>query len=83
MLFGPDPLGEKLTLLWHDHFATANAKVDDVGLMRRQNDTLRKHARGKFADLLERRRPRAGPARCTSTPRPTARGTRTRTSPAS
>jgi uncharacterized protein (DUF1800 family) len=52
MLFGPDPLGEKLTLLWHDHFATANSKVRDAGHMRRQNDTLRKHARGKFADLL-------------------------------
>ncbi len=51
-LFGPDPLLEKLTLLWHDHFATANSKVEDVGLMRRQNDTLRKHARGKFAELL-------------------------------
>ena len=51
-LLGPDPLLEKLTLLWHDHFATANAKVEDVGLMRRQNDTLRKHAKGKFADLL-------------------------------
>src|SRR5438034_7629274 len=51
-LFGPHPLHEKLTLLWHDHFATANSKVDDVGLMRRQNDTLHKHARGKFADLL-------------------------------
>jgi uncharacterized protein (DUF1800 family) len=52
MLFGPDPLSEKLTLLWHDHFATANTKVNDLALMRRQNDTLRKHARGKFADLL-------------------------------
>jgi uncharacterized protein (DUF1800 family) len=51
-LFSPDPLSEKLTLLWHDHFATAYSKVEDVGLMRRQNDTLRKHARGKFADLL-------------------------------
>jgi uncharacterized protein (DUF1800 family) len=51
-LFGPHPLLEKLTLLWHDHFATAHAKVDDVTLMRRQNDTLRKHASGKFADLL-------------------------------
>ncbi len=51
-LFGPHPLHEKLTLLWHDHFATANAKVDDAGLMRRQNDTLRKHAEGKFAALL-------------------------------
>lgn len=52
MTFGPHPLLEKLTLLWHDHFATANAKVGDVGLMRRQNDTLRKHATGKFAVLL-------------------------------
>lgn len=51
-LLGPDPLHEKLTLLWHDHFATANSKVDDVGYMRRQNDTLRKHSRGKFAELL-------------------------------
>jgi uncharacterized protein (DUF1800 family) len=51
-LLGPHPLHEKLTLLWHDHFATANAKVDDAGLMRRQNDTLRKHAAGKFAPLL-------------------------------
>jgi len=52
MLFGPDPLAEKLTLLWHDHFATANSKVQDTALMRRQNDTLRKHASRKFADLL-------------------------------
>lgn len=52
MLFGPDPLGERLTLLWHDHFATAYSKVRDLGLMRQQNDTFRKHARGKFADLL-------------------------------
>jgi uncharacterized protein (DUF1800 family) len=52
MLFGPDPLGERLTLLWHDHFATANSKVGDVALMRRQNDALRKHARSRFADLL-------------------------------
>jgi uncharacterized protein (DUF1800 family) len=51
-LFGPDPLLEKLTLLWHDHFATANGKVHDVRLMKQQNDSLRKHARGKFADLL-------------------------------
>jgi uncharacterized protein (DUF1800 family) len=52
LLLGPDPLLEKLTLLWHDHFATANGKVDDAGLMRHQNDILRKHAKGKFADLL-------------------------------
>jgi uncharacterized protein (DUF1800 family) len=53
MLFGPDPLGEKLTLLWHDHFATANTKVKNTALMRRQNDTLRQHARARFGELLD------------------------------
>lgn len=53
MLFGPDPLGEKLTLLWHNHFATSNVKVANVEFMWLQNETFRKHARGKFADLLE------------------------------
>jgi len=52
MLFGPDSLGERLTLLWHDYFATAHGKVQDSGLMRRQNDTFRRNSRGKFADLL-------------------------------
>jgi uncharacterized protein (DUF1800 family) len=52
LVLGPDPLGEKLTLLWHDHFATANSKVSNLGHMRRQNDTLRAHARGKFAEVL-------------------------------
>jgi uncharacterized protein (DUF1800 family) len=52
MLFGPDPLGERLTLLWHDHFATSNLKVDDLAVMRRQNDTFRRLARAPFAELL-------------------------------
>ena len=29
MLYGPDPLGEKLTLFWHGHFATGYRKVND------------------------------------------------------
>jgi uncharacterized protein (DUF1800 family) len=53
MLFGPDPLGERLTLMWHNHFATSNAKVNDLSLMRQQNEAFRKLARGRFADLLE------------------------------
>ncbi|MFL5339240.1 MAG: DUF1800 family protein [Gemmataceae bacterium] len=53
MMFGPDPLGEKLTLLWHDHFATSNAKVNDLSAMRRQNDTFRKFARAPFGELLK------------------------------
>ncbi len=52
MLFGPDPLGEKLTLMWHNHFATSDAKLHDVAAMRRQNDTLRKLARAPFGQLL-------------------------------
>ncbi|HEV3436405.1 MAG TPA: DUF1800 family protein, partial [Gemmata sp.] len=38
MLFGPDPVSERLTLLWHDHFATGNSKVRNVRAMRRQNE---------------------------------------------
>src|SRR5271163_3995599 len=52
MLGSPDPLGERLTLMWHDHFATAQSKVEDLALMRRQNDTFRKLARSPFGELL-------------------------------
>ncbi len=52
MLFGPDPLTERLTLLWHDHFATSNLKVNDLALMRRQNETLRSLCRAPFGRLL-------------------------------
>ena len=52
MLGSPDPLGERLTLMWHDHFATARSKVEDLALMRRQNDTLRRLARAPFGELL-------------------------------
>ena len=53
MLGTPDPVGERLTLMWHDHFATAQSKVDDLALMRRQNDTFRRLARAPFGTLLE------------------------------
>jgi uncharacterized protein (DUF1800 family) len=52
MLFGPDPLTERLTLMWHGHFATGNLKVDDLSLMRRQNETLRSLCRAPFGRLL-------------------------------
>jgi len=52
MLFGPNPVGERLVLMWHDHFATGNAKVRNVRSMRRQNDLFRTHAQAKFATLL-------------------------------
>jgi hypothetical protein len=52
MLFTPDPLTERLTLVWHNHFATSQLKVEDVDAMRRQNETFRRHARGPFGELL-------------------------------
>src|SRR5262249_30071008 len=52
MLFGPDPLTERLTLVWHNHFATSNLKVSDLDAMDRQNELFRKHARAPFGELL-------------------------------
>jgi hypothetical protein len=49
---GPDPLGERLTLLWHNHFATSNLKVRNVAAMRRQNLIFRKYGRDPFGELL-------------------------------
>jgi uncharacterized protein (DUF1800 family) len=53
ILYWPDSLREKLTLFWHGHFATSIKKVESVGLMDRQNETLRTHSLGSFAALLE------------------------------
>jgi len=52
MLFSPDPLAERLTLLWHNHFATSNRKVKNVVFMHEQNELFRKYARGRFGGLL-------------------------------
>lgn len=54
MLFTPDPLGERLTLMWHNHFATSNVKVADVGLMRQQNAIFRQLCRAPFGEMLRR-----------------------------
>jgi uncharacterized protein (DUF1800 family) len=52
LLFSPDPLGERLTLLWHNHFATSNEKVRHLRAMHRQNETHRRLARARFGELL-------------------------------
>jgi uncharacterized protein (DUF1800 family) len=52
MLYSPHPLREKLTLFWHNHFATSIAKVDRTRLMFLQNRTLRRHALGMFGPFL-------------------------------
>jgi uncharacterized protein (DUF1800 family) len=54
MLYSPHPLQEKLTLFWHNHFATSNAKVLNAGFMLRQYELLRQHALGNFTDLLQK-----------------------------
>ncbi len=52
MLFGLDPLTERLALMWHNHFATSNRKVGDLAAMHRQNEVFRVHARAPFGKLL-------------------------------
>ncbi|HMC65688.1 MAG TPA: DUF1800 domain-containing protein [Gemmataceae bacterium] len=52
MLFGPDPLTERLVLMWHNHLATSNLKVEDLPAMHQQNQHFREHARAPFGKLL-------------------------------
>ena len=47
----PRPMEERLTLLWHSHFATQHRNVRDAYLMEKQNNFLRENANGSFADL--------------------------------
>jgi hypothetical protein len=47
------PLREKMTLFWHNHFATSMVKVQDPAVMFRQNCLLREHALGKFGPMLQ------------------------------
>ena len=52
MLYSAHPLREKLTLFWHNHFATSNVKVRNVGYMLGQYELMRRHAQGSFRTLL-------------------------------
>ena len=54
LLLSPDPLGERLTLMWHNHFATSNRKVQNLASMRQQNNLLRTHARHPSANCSRR-----------------------------
>lgn len=44
-------LTERMTLVWHDWFATTNDDVGNQRLMLGQNEVLRTHALGSFQDL--------------------------------
>jgi uncharacterized protein (DUF1800 family) len=46
------PLVERMTLVWHDWFATSNSGVGSQKLMLRQNALMRRHALGNFRFLL-------------------------------
>ncbi|HLQ44741.1 MAG TPA: DUF1800 domain-containing protein, partial [Planctomycetaceae bacterium] len=52
MLNSTQPLAEKMTLFWHNHFATSIAKVQRTLLMFKQNQLIRQYALGKFRPLL-------------------------------
>ncbi|MEW6304112.1 MAG: DUF1800 domain-containing protein [Verrucomicrobiota bacterium] len=53
MANGSRPLQEKLTLFWHDHFATSYEKLENAYLMWLQNETFRRNAAGNWTRMLE------------------------------
>ena len=53
MVRNRQPLREKMTLFWHGHFATSNAKVKSPALMHRQNRLLFREGLGSFEGLLQ------------------------------
>lgn len=52
MLHSANPLVERMTLFWHNHFATSNVKVRSTDHMAAQNELIRSEALGSFRKLL-------------------------------
>ena len=52
MIRSSQPLVERMTLVWHDWFATSNDGVGDQELMLAQNEMFRRHAFGRFDQLV-------------------------------
>ena len=52
MVRSDQPLAERMTLVWHDWFATSDEKVGSRQLMLDQNAVLRRNALGSFTTLL-------------------------------
>ena len=52
MIVTDQPLVERMTLFWHNHFTSALRKVHFAPAMYRQNLLFRRHAMGNFATLL-------------------------------
>src|SRR5579884_2147159 len=53
ILYTPHPLREKLTLFWHNHFATSNSNVNNAAFMLGQYRLMYNHALGSFRTLLQ------------------------------
>ncbi len=53
IILTPHPLLEKMTLFWHSHFATNDAKVKNARLMRQHLQLLRSHALNSFRAMLK------------------------------
>jgi uncharacterized protein (DUF1800 family) len=53
MLVTDQPLVERMTLFWHNHFTSALGKVGSAPAMYRQNALFRREAFGNFARLLK------------------------------
>lgn len=51
MVATPSPLTERMTLFWHDHFATSFDSEENSQWMARQNALFREHGAGNFAAL--------------------------------
>jgi uncharacterized protein (DUF1800 family) len=54
MLYTQRPLQEKMTLFWHNHFATANSKVANSVLMLQQLQLFRDNGLDNFESLLQK-----------------------------
>jgi len=52
MIHTANPLAAKMSLFWHNHFATSNAKVNSPHLMLQQLQMFEKHALGRFGPML-------------------------------
>jgi uncharacterized protein (DUF1800 family) len=52
MLVTQRPLQERMTLFWHDHFATSGDKVNQGAMLHAQNQIFRQNAVGNFQQML-------------------------------
>lgn len=52
MMTTPSPLTEKMTLFWHNHFATSQQKVRFTPFLYQQNIMLRRNSMGNFGTML-------------------------------